>query len=256
MNKPFALLIDLDGTIYRGEQVIDGAIEFIQTLNQRKIPYLFVTNRGNRTPETVANSLNVMGVNCTAENILTSSMATAAYLTNNSCAYWIGEKGLDQAMQESGIEFDNQHPDVVIVGYDQGFDYQKLTLATRLILDGATFIATNDDNVITVEDGVIPEAGPLVEAVKKATGVNPKIIGKPHAPIIQAACNKLGYPAEQYIMVGDNLHTDILAGIKNGLRTAFVLTGVSKQSDLEKFDIQPTWTVNDLLGLSEVLFGD
>ena len=94
----------------------------------------------------------------------------------------------------------------------------------------------------------------MVEAVKKATGINPEIIGKPHAPIIEAACRKLGYAPDQCIMIGDNLHTDILAGINNGLRSAFVLTGVSKRSDLEKVDFKPTWIVKDLTQLSEILF--
>ena len=158
-KTPAALLIDLDGTIYRGNQVIDGAVEFINSLNQHQIPYLFVTNRGNRTPETVTQSLQEMGIDCGAENIFTSSMATAACLDKNSKVYWIGELGLDQAMLQAEIIFDDQNPDIVVVGYDQDFNYQKLTLATRFILGGSQFIATNDDSIITVEDGVIPEAG-------------------------------------------------------------------------------------------------
>ncbi len=248
------LLIDLDGTIYRGNQVIDGAIEFIQRLNNNEVPYLFVTNRGNRTAQIVADDLNRMGIKCQVENILTSSMATADWLPPATRAFWIGEDGLEQPLQHAGIEFDQQNPDVVIVGYDREFNYHKLTQATRLIIKGARFIATNNDSLITVEDGVIPEAGPLVTAIQKATGVTPEIVGKPYQVIINAACNRLGLKPDQCIIVGDNLHTDIQAGIKNGLQTAFVLTGVSKVSDIDKFDIKPTWVVEDLSELSEILF--
>ena len=254
MSKQPALLIDLDGTIYKGNQIIDGAIEFLQHIDRTNTPHLFVTNRGNRTPQTVASSLQSMGLNCSTENILTSSMATADHLSDKNTAYWIGEDGLTQALNNTGIKFNDKNPDVVIAGYDREFNYDKLTLATRLILKGAKFIATNDDHIITIEEGVIPEAGPIVAALQKATQIEPQIIGKPHAAIVNAACKRLKVTPQRSIIIGDNLSTDILTGIKHGLRSALVLTGVTKSDDPLLDNIKPTWIVKDLHEFSELLF--
>ena len=248
-----AFLIDLDGTVYRGEKVIAGAIDFINKLNQQAIAFLFVTNRGNRTPLAVAKSLQSMGIDCTADNILTSSVATADHLSDYQRCYWIGEQGLDQAMRNAGIAFDDSDPEIVVVGYDRDFNYQKLTLATRLILNGADFVATNTDSIITVEDGVIPEAGPLVAAIENATNIKAKVVGKPHPLIISAACKRLAVSADQCVIIGDNLQTDILAGINNGLHSALVLTGVAKLVDVDQVDFKPTWVFNDLHELCEAL---
>ena len=252
-NQSIAFLIDLDGTIYHGDQAINGAIEFIRYLNQHAVKHLFVTNRGNRPPEIVANSLQNMGLDCAQDNILTSAMACADQLKKNDRVYWIGEQGLDQAMANAGVVFDDVDPQIVVVGYDRDFNYQKLTTASRFILGGARFLATNDDRIITVEDGVLPEAGPIVAAITTATGVKPQIIGKPHSFIVEAALNQLNVPAEQCIIIGDNVHTDILAGVNNNLRSALVLTGVSNITDLDSLEFQPTWIVQDLFELQNLL---
>ena len=254
MNNQTALLIDLDGTIYKGDQIIDGAVDFLEHLNQAGIDYLFVTNRGNRTPDSIAAGLKSMGLNCSVDEILTSSIATADYLKDEKTAYWIGEQGLTQAMQDAGIQYSENNPDVVIASYDRNFNYQKLTRATQLILQGARFIATNADRMITVEDGLIPEAGPIVAAIQNATAIEPEVIGKPHAAIVNAACKRLKLKPQQCIIIGDNLSTDILTGINHGLRSALVLTGVTQAGDLTPGAIMPTWTVNNLYEFDDVLF--
>ena len=254
MNKQPALLIDLDGTIYKGNRIIEGAVDFIHRLDQAGIHYLFVTNRGNRTAQVITNSLISMGLNCRVEHILTSAMATADYLKNEKTAYWIGEQGLSQAMENAGIEFDDINPDVVIAGYDRKFNYQKLTIATRLILNGSKFIATNDDHIISVEDGILPEAGPIVAAIQKATAIEPLIIGKPHSAMIHSACERLNVEPGQCIIIGDNLSTDILTGVKHGLLSALVLTGVTQAQDLQVSEIKPTWVVNNLHEFGDALF--
>ena len=252
MDKP-ALLIDLDGTIYKGNHIIDGALELLAGIHTNGIAHLFVTNRGNRTPESVAASLRSMGLDCKAENILTSAMATADHLEPGTTAYWIGEQGLDEAMHRAGIIFNDKNPQVVIAGYDREFNYRKLTLATRLILNGARFIATNDDRLITVEDGLIPEAGPVVSAIKNATTTNPIIVGKPHSTIVDSACRRLRVTPGRCIIIGDNLSTDILTGINHGLRSALVLTGVTTSDELKNSPVRPTWTVSNLSEFKQLL---
>lgn len=248
-----ALLFDLDGTVYRGTDAIPNAVEFIRDLT---VPYLFVTNRGNRPPEAVADQLADMGIKCTADNVLTSSQAVAAIMGQGASAYCIGEDGLTEALLQRQVRIVGEGedtPDAVIVSYDRGFSYQKLTHALRYIQAGARFIATNDDAVITVEDGLVPEAGPLVAAVSEATNQKPEIVGKPYRPIMDIALARLGVSADEAVIIGDNLATDILAGHNAGMKSVLLLTGVSTRADAEKVEQKPTWISKDYSALGEVL---
>jgi len=251
--KISALLFDLDGTVYRGEEAIEGASEFITSLS---IPYLFVTNRGNRKPETVAKQLRAMGIDCEKSDVLTSAQALADYLKKPSSAFCIGEEGLSSALMDCGITISEKNPDYVVVSYDRSFDYNKLLKALRFIKQGSKLVATNDDTVIYLEDGIAPEAGPLVAAIENASGVKAKIIGKPHSIIMEAAFSKLQIEREECVMIGDNLDTDILAAQNVGIRSALMLTGVSTLEEVEKSQIKPTWIAKDYKTLQCQLFGE
>lgn len=253
MHKIKALLFDLDGTVYRGSDAIPGAAEFIRNL---KIPYLFVTNRGNRTPEAVAEQLSAMGLSCSADQVLTSAQAAAANLMPGTSAYCIGESGLTTALEGRGVRIIGEGleiPDAVVVSYDRGFSYEKITQALRFINAGARFIATNDDRVITIEDGLVPEAGPLVAAIAEATGRVPEILGKPNAPIMEIALERLGVLAENTAIVGDNLLTDILAGHNSSMKSVLILTGVSTREEAALADYKPTWIVENYDDLAQTL---
>jgi 4-nitrophenyl phosphatase len=259
MGKIAALLFDLDGTIYRGGDAIPGACEFIASLQRRNISYLFVTNRGNRRPELVAKQILSIGIPCCAENVLTSSQVVATHLEKGTRAYCIGEEGLTSILEDHGIrvlEDATEEADAVIVSYDRDFNYDKLSKATRLIKAGARFIATNTDKVITVEDGILPEAGPLVAAVQNATGKEPEIIGKPERYIIDAACVRLNKSADESVIIGDNLFTDILAGHKSGMRSALMLTGVTTRRECDYTEFKPTWIAEDYLELEKLFFSE
>ena len=137
----------------------------------------------------------------------------------------------------------------------RNFNYDKLCKALRLIKAGARFIATNTDSVITVEDGILPEAGPMVAAVQNATGREPEIIGKPERYIIDAACVRLNKSIDECVIIGDNLFTDILAGHNSGMRSALMLTGVTTRKECEYSEFKPTWIAEDYLELEKLLFG-
>jgi HAD superfamily hydrolase (TIGR01457 family) len=257
MNKISAVLFDLDGTVYRGGEAIDGASEFIDLLYRNQINYLFVTNRGNRRPELIAEQLQSMNIRCTAEDILTSSQAVAMQLEPATRVYCIGEGGLSSILEDHGIQvLDHtaEIADAVVVSYDRDLDYQKLCKAVDLINSGARFIATNTDSIITIENRILPEAGPLVAAVQNATGITPEVFGKPEQSIIDAACQRLNKPVDDCVIVGDNLFTDILAGQQSAMRSALILTGVSTRKDCETVEIKPTWISEDYAELEKQLF--
>ncbi|WP_350335919.1 HAD-IIA family hydrolase [Coralliovum pocilloporae] len=248
-----ALLFDLDGTVYRGTDPIPGADRFFERLKKASVPFLFVTNRSNRTPLEVAEQLNAMGIVCDEDDVFTSSQAVAYHL-GAVRAYCLGEEGLFQALKAAGAEVVDDKPDVVIVGYDRSITYDRLSQAMRHIMAGARFIATNTDRIILVEDGFLPEAGPLVAALENATDQKADIIGKPSRVIMDAALEKLGVGRESCAIVGDYLLTDIQAAQNADMRSVLILTGVSQRSDLETSTIQPTWTVEDYDALEALLF--
>ncbi|WP_020590617.1 HAD-IIA family hydrolase [Kiloniella laminariae] len=254
MQQISALLFDLDGTVYRGGNAIPGASDFIQSLKARNIPFLFVTNRGNRRPEEVAQQLQDMGIPCSADDVLTSAQAVAMQLKAGTRAYCLGEEGLTSILEEAGITITDENADVVVVSYDRGMNYEKLSKALRLIDGGARFIATNTDRLITVEDGILPEAGPLVAAVQAATGKEPEVFGKPESQIMEAALARLDKPASECVIIGDNLFTDILAGHKSGMKSILILTGVATRSEGEAAEHKPTWIVEDYQELEQLLF--
>jgi 4-nitrophenyl phosphatase len=253
MTDISAILLDLDGTVYRGTEAIPGVNDFLSLLKKHDIPFLFVTNRGNRSPHAVAEQLMSMGIGCTADNILTSSQVVARNLNKGTRAYCLGEQGLTDTLESAGIYISDHNVDAVIVSYDRGISYDKLTKALRLINAGARFIATNTDRVITVEDGLVPEAGPLVAAVQAATQQVPEIFGKPERPIIDAALKQLGKTADECVIVGDNLHTDILAGHKSGMRSILMLTGVATRKEAEESKVRPTWIAENYQELTDIL---
>ncbi|MDO6449112.1 TIGR01457 family HAD-type hydrolase [Oceanobacillus profundus] len=242
-------LIDLDGTMYRGTEAIAGAAEFINELHLKEIPYLFVTNNSSKTPEDVANKLNAMEIKAAANQIVTSATATANYIKSikeKASCFVIGEKGLLEALEASGMIITDTECDFVVMGIDRQITYEKFTQACLAIRNGAKLIATNGDVAIPTERGLLPGNGALVSVVSVSTGENPLFIGKPESIIMEEALKLLGLTREETLMVGDNYQTDISAGIRAGIDTLMVFTGVTPFEDLDSLEIPPTYYVHQL----------
>lgn len=231
-----AYLIDLDGTLYHGRHRIDGADELIRTLRKQGVPYLFVTNNSSRTPQGVADHLNGMGIEADASEVCTSAVAAAEYVAADfpgAKVACIGERGLLQAIEEAGLILTEDEPDVVIQGIDRDFSYRKLTKALRWINGGAKFIMTNPDLQLPADDGLTPGAGTIGAAIEAATGVQPTVIGKPSSIIMRSAIRRLKLKAEEVAVIGDNMRTDIAAGVAAGCETILVLTGITTHENMD-----------------------
>ncbi|WP_342551457.1 TIGR01457 family HAD-type hydrolase [Paenibacillus sp. FSL R7-0652] len=231
-----AYLIDLDGTLYHGRHRIDGADQLIQTLREQGVPYLFVTNNSSRTPQGVADHLNGMGISADASEVCTSAVAAAEYVAAASPGArvaCIGETGLLQAVEEAGLMMTEDEPQYVIQGIDREFSYQKLTKALRWINGGAAFVMTNPDLQLPSDDGLTPGAGTLGAAIEAAAGVQPTVIGKPSSIIMRSAIRRLNLKAEEVAVIGDNMRTDIAAGVAAGCETLLVLTGVTTRENMD-----------------------
>lgn len=233
-----AYLIDLDGTLYHGPRMIPGADDLITALRAKRIPFLFVTNNSSRTPEEVAAHLEAMGISARAEEVCTSAVAAARYIAQEQpgCKVAaIGEAGLTKALKEAGLQLTLEEPDVVVQGIDRQFTYDMLTRAARWIRGGARYVLTNPDLLLPSQEGLMPGAGTLSAAIQAASGVKPAVIGKPAAPLMNFAITRLGLEASEVAIIGDNLHTDIAAGVNAGCGTILALTGVTTAGNLPDY---------------------
>lgn len=241
-------LIDLDGTIFKGNEVIPEAKSFISMLIEQGLPYVFITNNSSYTAEELIVKLKGMGIAATRNNILTSSVATAKYIKvnySNANCFVIGEQGLKQALLDQDINITNQNVTHVIMGIDREINYEKLATATEFVRRGAEFISTNKDLSIPSEKGFKPGNGALTSVVSLSSGKEPLFMGKPAKSMIQVGLDMLGCLPESVLLIGDNYLTDIKGGIDSGIDTALVLTGVSQVKDIEE-TYQPTYILENL----------
>ncbi|MFP4973757.1 TIGR01457 family HAD-type hydrolase [Paenibacillus sp. CN-4] len=251
MNNYDALLIDLDGTLYHGRRMIPGADELISGLRKAAIPFLFVTNNSSRTPEGVAEHLSNMGIPAKPEEVATSSLAAAGYIagrTPGARVMPIGEDGLRQALAAAGLFLTEEQPDYVVQGIDRSFNYETLTRAARAIQNGAEFVLTNPDLMLPSDDGLMPGAGTLGAAIEAASGMKPVVIGKPYSHLMTYSTSRLGIDPKRALVVGDNMRTDIAAGVNAGCRTILVLTGVTTSSNLERHQAETGLTADYICG--------
>lgn len=251
MKQYKGYLLDLDGTMYAGTKVVDGAREFIDYLSEHKIPYLFVTNNASKTPEEVSDKLLGMGFKTTSQHVVTSAMATAMYIRDESpgaSVYVIGGTGIRQALKDEGLVVkDDTDVDYVVIGLDVEINYEKLSIACLAVRNGAKFISTNPDTSIPTERGFLPGNGALTSVITVSTGVEPVFIGKPEQHIMNKAVELINLPKEDLVMVGDLYMTDIMSGINSGIDTLHVQTGVSTYEQVMAEEVPPTNSVKNLL---------
>ena len=249
MKKYDAYLIDLDGTMYRGAEKIEEAVHFANYLVEQEIPHLYVTNNSTKTAGEVAEHLRSFGVKATEDHILTTAMATSQYLYErkpHAKVYVIGEDGLKKALIEKGFTITEEDPEIVIVGLDRQVTYEKLCIACLAVRNGALFISTNGDIALPTERGMQPGNGSITSVVTVSTQTEPIFIGKPETIMMEQALQLLNMKKEQAVMVGDFYETDILAGIRSGVDTLLVHTGVTSKEDLQTKEIQPTYSISSL----------
>jgi NagD protein len=244
---PKSYLIDMDGVIVRGNQLVPGADAFLQRLHARQIKFLILTNNPQYTPVDLQYRLAGIGVNLTTDHIYTSAIATAQFLKwqlPNGTAFVIGEAGLTEALHSVGYVLTEKNPDFVVLGETTNYSYGRITHAVRLIHEGARFIATNPDPSGPGEGGLVPACGAIAALIQTATGVNPYFIGKPNPLMMRAALRYLDEHSENAIMVGDRMETDVRVGLESGLETVLVLTGVTTSAkEIERFPYRPTRVV-------------
>lgn len=237
-------IIDMDGVLIHGNRMVAGADEFIEKLRKGKRKFLLLTNNPVYTPRDLAHRLQAIGIQIQEDQIFTSALATASFLHRqrpDGKAFVLGESGLTEAIHNIGYVITDMNPDYVVLGETLAYNFQMIKKAIRLIHDdGARFIATNPDPSGPSEGGLIPACGAMAALIEEASGVAPLFIGKPNALMMRTALNFLNVHSENTIMVGDRMDTDIIAGVTSGMETILVLSGVTREDDIDKFPYVPT----------------
>jgi NagD protein len=245
-------LIDMDGVIYRGNQLIPGAERFIHGLRAANIPFLFLTNNSQRTRRDVATKLGRLGIEVEEEHVFTCAMATARFLARqkrNGTAFVIGEGGLLTALHSNGYSIVDKDPDYVVVGEGRTLNFEMVEAALGMIRGGAKLVATNLDPHCPTQSGTRPGCGAIVALLEAAAEVKAFSVGKPSPVMLRAARKELGLTTDQTVVIGDTMETDILGGVQLGFRTILVLSGGTRREDLVHYTYRPDRIVESIADL-------
>lgn len=249
MKNYKAYCLDLDGTVYKGKEVIETAVDFVRRLQSRHIEPFFVTNNSSKTVDQLVENLSNMGIKALRTHIMTSSMAAAKYISSHypgANVSMIGDRGLSEALLESGLHLVPKHGDVFVNGIDREITYDKLAQACLDIRAGAIFISTNSDIAFPAEKGLLPGNGAFSQLLQTATGIKPLFMGKPYGHMLEMIQLEHHFEKSDMVMIGDNYDTDILAGINFGIDTAHINTGVTPAEEAKLKAIPPTWFYENL----------
>jgi len=249
-------IFDLDGVLYIQNEPITSGLAFANLVTSKGKTRLFLTNNSKFTRRDYREKLSRMGLDGIEEDeVLTSAYAAVLYLKENrdiagKSAYALGGQGLQEELESAGLVVlegdEGRGADFVLVGWDTELTFDRLKTAVLAVNAGADFIATNDDATFPAPDGLWPGAGAIVAAVERATGQAPVVVGKPHRCMMDIALARLGGRSERTIMIGDRLETDVLGGLRAGIKTALVLTGVSKREEVAGSEWQPDYVLESL----------
>jgi NagD protein len=240
---------DMDGVIYHGSRLLEGSKAFVDWLKAEGKQFLFLTNSSARSPRELHQKLRHMGVEVGEAHFISSAMATAHFIASQcpgGRVFAIGDSGLYQALYEAGLSVDESHPDYVVVGETRSYSYEKIETAVQLVLDGAKLIGTNPDLTGPTEKGIAPACRALIAPIEMATGRQAYFIGKPNPLIMRHALTLLGCRREETVIIGDRMDTDIVAGVEAGIDTVLVLSGITKEVDLERYAYRPRHILNDV----------
>jgi 4-nitrophenyl phosphatase len=230
-----ALIVDMDGVLYRDTTPMEGLHDFFDFLREREIRFQLVTNNSTLTPGLYVAKMARMGVQVQERDILTSSLATADYLAarfpRGAQIYAIGEEGLMDALQQAGFKLGDRDPAAVVAGFDRDLTYYKLRVACLLIRSGRPFIATNPDITLPVPEGQVPGTGAMLAALAAATEQEPTVVGKPGPMLMEQAMARMGATPETTAAIGDRPETDLLSAQRAGL---FGILALSGATDLER----------------------
>jgi HAD superfamily hydrolase (TIGR01457 family) len=263
MNKTHSLadvrcfLLDMDGTFYLGDHLIEGALEFIEVLRQQGCEYLFLTNNSSKDSGQYAEKITRLGLPVGREKILTSGEATAMHVQNQkpgARVFVVGTSALEDEFRGRGFTLTDETPDFVILGFDTTLTYAKLWKLCDFVRAGVPYIATHPDYNCPTETGFMPDIGATLAFVNASTGREPDlVVGKPNRLFVEKAAERTGIPVSNMCMIGDRLYTDIALGQVTGIPTILVLSGETQAEEVAGSRFQPTHIFPNLGAVADYL---
>ncbi len=257
MAQVRCFLLDMDGTFYLGEQLLDGALRFIDVLRQQRRDFLFLTNNSSKDSRQYAEKITRLGLPIHREKILTSGEATAMHIEQlkpGARVYIVGTAALENEFMERGFVLTHETPDFAVLGFDTTLTYDKMWMLCDLVRAGVPYIATHPDYNCPTETGFMPDIGAMIAFVKAATGREPDlIVGKPNKLFVEKAAERAKVPVLAMCMIGDRMYTDIALGSTAGIPTVLVLSGETHQDDVPMSPYQPSFTFQNLGEVADYL---
>lgn len=264
-------VLDLDGTFYLGNDIIDGALSFLEAVKRAGKRYIFFTNNSSTSPKLYIDKLSKMNCHISRDMIMTSGDVMTGFLKKNypgKSVYLLGTPALEDSFKEAGIDLfvpertasdaaSNAEcgtiPDVVVVAFDKTLTYEKLSNACVYIMQGAEFLSTHLDINCPVPGGFIPDSGAICAAIELSTGISPRFVGKPFEETVEMVVDATGVDRSGIAFVGDRIYTDVACGVNNGAMGVLVLTGECSLEDAEKSDVRPDVIFDSIKEMGELL---
>lgn len=257
---PESVVLDLDGTVYRGGDPVPGAADAVRRLRDAGLSVLFVSNNPSRSPATYVERLRSMGIPAEEREVLTAGTLTATYLRDyhpGADCYVVGTDDLRAQLRAAGVSVveDSAAMDVLVGSWDDGFDYDTLVTVLRSVDPDTPFVGTDPDMTFPGSDGdLYPGTGAILHALSGVLDRKPDVIaGKPSERAVGAILDRLNVPAEEVLVVGDRLETDVRMGQRADMETALVLSGVTDRADLTDATVEPDHVLPDLSAVDRLL---
>lgn len=240
------VMLDMDGTVYHGDQPVEGAAQFVARLRKAGIPYAFITNNSSHTRGFYYRRLSSMGFDISEDEIITSATATARYLREfrpGARVFLLASPEVKEEIVSYGVDVTDDRPDTVLLTFDRTICYDRINRAYHLIASGAELIATHPDDLCPTEDFYDVDIGPFIRLFESLTGKKATIIGKPNRLMLEMAAKVMNADPSGTVMIGDRLYTDIRMARDAGIRSVLVLTGETSEEDLVSSEIKPDYVV-------------
>lgn len=253
-------LLDMDGTFYLGNDLIDGSLEFLNILKDKSNTFIFLTNNSSKNRIAYKEKLMKLGCSVDEDRIFTSGEATAIFLKKRKYGakvFLLGTPLLEKEFQQNGFKLvkdRNEKPDFVVLGFDTTLTYEKIWTACDFIRDGVEYIATHPDFNCPLEGGkFMPDTGSMIEMIEASSGKRPLVVGKPYKHIIEALVEKYNLNMDEVAMVGDRLYTDIKTGVNAGITSILVLSGETTKEMYEESDIKADYVFPSIKELGQTV---
>lgn len=250
-------LLDMDGTFYLGERLLEGALRFIDVIQSQGKDFLFLTNNSSKDSQQYVEKITRLGLPIARDKVLTSGEATAMHLQSRKVGarvFVVGTPALECVFEQSGFVLDDAAPEFAVLGFDTTLTYAKLWKLCDLVRAGLPYLATHPDFNCPTETGYMPDIGAMIAFVKASTGREPDlVIGKPNKLFMEQAAKRVDVPLSSLCMIGDRLYTDIAVGTTTGIPTILVLSGETKAEEVKHSPHQPDYIFPHLGAVADYL---